>query len=247
MVTVIDAFGIQWAGLVAEIELMAGHAPQASLIERPGLRGAVIPGAPTASIMNAAVTDAPGQDPGDLDEIAHRYADAGIAKWGLWTDARNEQAAKRAAGRDMMLDSTPAAMVAHLARLPHAEAPPRTATDLRTVGRVNDLAYGHTEPKIAPAVTGLPPTVLPYASPAHDCVAIAYDNGADTCVWFVATIPGSRRRGLATSILKRLLLDARDRGQSTASLQASAAGAPLYEQLGFANIGTLHFYEERLR
>jgi GNAT superfamily N-acetyltransferase len=242
-----DPFEIQWAGLIVEVELLARHAPGGSLMQRPGIRAAVLPGTPEASIMNVAITDAPDQDPGDLTPIRQGYVDAGIAKWGLWTDARNETAAARARTHGMVLDSTPRAMVADLQHLSHAEAPPRTTTDLGTVGRVNDLAYGQAEPKLAPALADVPPTVLTYASPDHDSVAIAYDNGTDTCVWFVATLPEARRRGLATQLLKRLLLDARDRGQQTASLQASAAGAPLYEQLGFADIGTLHFYEERLR
>ena len=53
------------------------------------------------------------------------------------------------------------------------------------------------------------------------------------------------RTHLATAILQRLLLDARERGQRTASLQASQAGRPLYERIGFKSVGTLHLHEER--
>ena len=74
---------------------------------------------------------------------------------------------------------------------------------------------------------------------------MAHDVGSDTAVWFVATLPQAQRNGLAAAILKRLLLDARERGQTTASLQASQKGRPLYERLGFTTVGSLHLYEER--
>ncbi|HZH25338.1 MAG TPA: GNAT family N-acetyltransferase, partial [Solirubrobacteraceae bacterium] len=77
-------------------------------------------------------------------------------------------------------------------------------------------------------------------------VAMAFDVDSDTAIWFVATLPRARRHGLAAQILQRLLLDARGRGQRTASLQASQAGRPLYERLGFAAAGTLHLYEQAL-
>jgi ribosomal protein S18 acetylase RimI-like enzyme len=75
---------------------------------------------------------------------------------------------------------------------------------------------------------------------------MAYDVGEDTAVWFVATLPHARRRGRADAILRRLLLDARERGRRTASLQASPAGRPLYERLGFRTVGSLHLYEQQL-
>src|SRR5215207_3965415 len=43
----------------------------------------------------------------------------------------------------------------------------------------------------------------------------------------------------ARRILQRVLLDARERGQRTASLQASRAGLPVYERLGFETVGSL--------
>ena len=118
--------------------------------------------------------------------------------------------------------------VAQLAELPFDAAPVRKAVDLATVGRINDLAYGAEHAGAAASV------------------AMAFDVGDDTAVWFVATLPHARRNGLAARILQRLLLDARAREQRTASLQASQAGRPLYERLGFAAVGTLHLYEQPL-
>ena len=148
----------------------------------------------------------------------------------------------------MVLDSRPAGMVANLGELPFSRAPARTVVDLAVVGRVNDRAYDFAAPKLAPPIVALPADVLAYgAEHAGETasVAMAFDIEADTAVWFVATLPQARGRGLARQTLQRLLIDARERGQKTASLQASSAGQPLYERLGFRSVGRLHLYEER--
>jgi GNAT superfamily N-acetyltransferase len=51
-------------------------------------------------------------------------------------------------------------------------------------------------------------------------------------VYWVATVPSMRRRGVAAAVLARALEDARANADF-AWLQASSAGRPLYERLGF--------------
>jgi GNAT superfamily N-acetyltransferase len=243
-------FARQWAGLVAHVRLFGAHGPGASGIEEDGMVAAIMPTAPTSSLMNVALTEDPAAPPRNLAELAERYRAASTAKWGLWLDAANREGAEAAQAQGMVLDSRPTAMVADLDTLPIDDEPPPCArVDLATVGRVNDLAYGYSEPKLAPAIAALPPTALQtYGITLQDetaCVATAFDVGDDTAVWFVATLPHAQRNGLAAGILRRLLLDARERGQRTASLQASQKGRALYERLGFRPVGSLHLYEER--
>ena len=242
-------FARQWAGLVAQVSLLGTHAPRATLIEEEGMVAAVVPTVPTSSLMNVAVAVDPTAAPRRLDQLAARFTRGGAAKWGFWVDGEDERAAAIARRRGMVLDSRPAAMVARLDELHFEDAPARTAADLTTVGRVNDLAYGYPEPKLGPPIAALPTSVLGYSVEylgETASVAIAHDVGADTAVWFVATLPHAQRNGLARLVLQRLLLDARERGQRTASLQASVAGRPLYERLGFETVGSLHLYEEQL-
>src|SRR5215207_1282701 len=241
-------FARQWAGLVAQVRLFGSHAPKATLIESDGMVASVMPAAPASSLLNCALAVEPTQPPANLRLLAHRFRAGGAAKWGLWVDGADQQAADVAERHGLVLDSRPAPMVAALDDLPFDDARACKPVDLATVGRVNDLAYGYSEPKLAPTIAALPEVVLTYGAEHGDTtasVALAFDIGTDTAVWFVATLPEAQRNGLARRILQRLLLDARERGQRTASLQASQAGRPLYERLGFASVGSLHIYEER--
>ena len=237
-------FGRQWAGLVALVRLQGEHVPRATLVEVGGMVGSVMPVAPASSLMNCALAADPGQPPSQLETFAQAFKEGGAKKWGLWVDGDDERAGEAATRQGMVLDSRPAPMVADLDDLPFDHAPDTAQPDHDTVGRVNDLAYGYTEPKLAPAIAAMPPSVHTYGD--EHCVAMAFDIDDDTAVWFVATLPSAQRQGRAGKLLRRLLLDARDRGQTTASLQASQKGRLLYERLGFRTVGSLHLYEQPL-
>jgi ribosomal protein S18 acetylase RimI-like enzyme len=241
-------FARQWAGIVAQVRMFGAHASQAKLIEGDGMVASVMPAAPTSSLMNVALSVDPTAPPTSLHRLSDSFRQAGAQKWGLWVDGDDANAAEAATEHGLVLDSRPAAMVANLDALPFDDAPPANQAELATVGRINDAAYGYDPPKLTPAIGALPDTVITYGA-QHDgttaSVAMAHDVGSDTAVWFVATLPQAQRNGLAQQILRRLLLDARERGQATASLQASPKGRPLYERLGFTTVGELHLYEER--
>ena len=59
----------------------------------------------------------------------------------------------------------------------------------------------------------------------------------------VYTVPGFRRRGIARMLVTALMDEARQRGVTEISLDATEAGRPLYRALGFQDNGegmTLH-------
>jgi GNAT superfamily N-acetyltransferase len=76
-------------------------------------------------------------------------------------------------------------------------------------------------------------------------VAIVMDTDDEASVVLVATDPGLRGRGLSTRLLGAALGEARDRGMRTSSLQASAAGEPVYARLGYRSFGRMHMWERR--
>jgi ribosomal protein S18 acetylase RimI-like enzyme len=257
-----------WAGVVDFTRLVGRHAPGASLYERDGVVASVVPGVP-ASIINAAIAEEPRAQSADATEaIARVFANAHVGKWGVWIDADDTETAGTLERQGLVLDSTPVLMGAELDRIaePDDQDPPIiTTATLADVGRINDLAYGFDEPRIAPVLAGFPssdpggfgattdpsdPQAPSHAHGAHAdgelaCVAIVHDVGDDAFVTFVATVPHARGRGLASSLLRHALEQARQRGRHTTTLQASKAGQNVYKQIGYRPLGEQHLWERR--
>jgi ribosomal protein S18 acetylase RimI-like enzyme len=61
-------------------------------------------------------------------------------------------------------------------------------------------------------------------------------------LYVIATLPSCRKRGHASAVTRWLMEDARARGRTTAYLQASPEGQPVYERLGFATAQQLTYF-----
>lgn len=66
-------------------------------------------------------------------------------------------------------------------------------------------------------------------------VSVEQDDTAG--IYLVATHPDARRRGLGALVMRALHADARARGCTAAVLQASPMGHPLYQRLGYRDLG----------
>ncbi|MGI8461325.1 MAG: GNAT family N-acetyltransferase [Solirubrobacterales bacterium] len=223
-----------------------------SVIRREGLFASLIPAAPKRSVFNSviyadgdAIVDA-------LDELAERYAAAGILAWTVWVPEADRSTAERLAEAGHLLDAAPRAMGLELERAERADLGELDwfrDCDLITVGRVNDLAYGYSDRTFENALAHLP------AERAHSygvrvdgeiaAVLVADDFNEDTEIAWVATTEAARGRGLATALMRQSLWDARERGQRTATLQATKLGTPVYARLGFDDFGALEMWERR--
>jgi predicted acetyltransferase len=78
------------------------------------------------------------------------------------------------------------------------------------------------------------------------CVLGTMDHLTDLGFYFVATHPDHRGKGLASRLMSVALVDARERGLETSTLQSSKMGQPVYERLGFETHFRLHMYEHRV-
>jgi ribosomal protein S18 acetylase RimI-like enzyme len=138
--------------------------------------------------------------------------------------------------------------VAHL-NLALDDADPEPTADLRTVGRVNDLAYGNVDARLERTLTTLEEgTLRGYRADlngAPAAVALALHHGRDCGVSFVATVPQARRRGLATEVMRSVLADALRHGLDTVTLQATEQGERLYVRLGLRRLGNMELWEHR--
>jgi GNAT superfamily N-acetyltransferase len=254
-VDVTHALELQRRGIEAWLRAIANGTGDAHLFAADGVAGVIVPACPERSVVNSVVYEDAGRLGAAYDGLAAAYERAGVRAWTVWTPDRDREAIGLLTGAGHAFDGAPAAMVLDLHRLPvpdpgdldwDADASPRE------VGRVNDLAYGHVrdgyERAIAQTKTGA--SVRFYRARVEGEVASVLetvDAGGDCMVAWVATLERFRGRRLAPRLLHTALGEARDRGLSTSTLQASQMGLPVYESLGYQTVGRLHMYERRTR
>ena len=233
--------------MVAFQRLIGRHGPAPSLLERGAFVASAVPKIPSSLINAACPRDDAPLGP-HLDEIARFYEQS--PKWGAWIDPGNDDDAKALKDRGLVLDSRPVLMAAPLGAI---EAPanglPVERADMAHVGEVNDRAYGSPAGVIASALGELPAAEIRGYGVRVDgelaSVASIIDVDQDAFVTMVATLPHRRGNRLASSLLAHALDEARQRGKTTTSLQASKLGQSIYARLGYRALGEVHLYEKR--
>ena len=63
-------------------------------------------------------------------------------------------------------------------------------------------------------------------------------------IW-VATVPEARNMGIARRLMAHALGNAREDGYETTTLQSSELGRPVYERLGYRDVGYAALWERR--
>jgi GNAT superfamily N-acetyltransferase len=125
-----------------------------------------------------------------------------------------------------------------------SEAPPAG------VGRINDLAYGFKIGTFGGALAAVPDSVEMRLYQARvdgqpASVLGTIDEDGDCGIYFVATLNECRGGGLARRLLHIALAEARRRGCRTSTLQATRMGFPVYQRLGYEDLGVLQMWERR--
>src|SRR4051812_1369478 len=240
-----------WDGFAGLQTLLGSHAKDGFVVEREGLVASIVPSAPDSPALNAAVALDPEQAPRALDELEMRYGDAGVRRWAIWIDGAATDVTQELRQAGMAIASASPGMGAALddLRIDLTTANPRPNANLRTVGRVNDLAYGNVDSRLERTLTTLAEGSLrgykADLNGAPAAVALALHHGEDCGVSFVATVPRARRHGLATQVMRSALADARRHELTTITLQATELGERLYQQLGLRRLGPMELWERR--
>ncbi|MGH2978133.1 MAG: GNAT family N-acetyltransferase [Solirubrobacterales bacterium] len=243
-------FDRQYASLREFCRLLGGASPDARVVERESVLAAVVPAAPDRSVVNSVVYDRVGDLERALPELAAIYEEADVRAWTVWAPAGDAEAVRALERSGHVLDADPEAMAMELAafRAPRpTELDLDPSPDLTTVARLNDLSYAvggnHFERSLRSA-----PSLHCYVARVDGrpvcCAAGHYHNG-DFSVTLVATLPEARGRGLAGRLLTHALHDARERGCTTTSLQATKMGAGVYRMLGYRDLGAVQMWERR--
>jgi GNAT superfamily N-acetyltransferase len=234
------------------VRLVGGGTGTSRVLEQDGVTASVVPAIPDRSIVNSvAYRDASSLEAA-IDDLATAYEDAGVRAWTVWVPEGDREAAAMLEASGHRLDATPTAMMAELDRiaLTDDDLDSGAGADAQDVGRINDLPYGWTQGTFFRAMERF---AKQEALPLYEarvggepvCVLGTYDNDDDCEVYFVATLPDHRGRGLARRLMGRALNDARERGLTVSSLQATKMGYPIYERLGYEPMCALEMWERR--
>lgn len=248
-----ELFEREQAGLAAFYRLLVAGSKSSRLIEHEDLVAAVVPVTPERSFCNAVVPQSSQGLSDRLDALAVAYERAGVRAWTVWIPGSDTRSALLLEQSGHRLDATPAAMALELDHFEPATGPAQLELDpaprFSDVGAINDAAYGYGE-EFVNAVAGLPNDA------AHLYVAqldgkpvactVGFDHGGDCVIAMVATLPEARGKGLAAALVTQALIDARQRGCETSTLQATKMGKPIYERMGYRDLGPLHMWERRL-
>ncbi|MBB4663221.1 GNAT family N-acetyltransferase [Conexibacter arvalis] len=225
----------------------APAAPGGAAVELDGLSAFVAPGAPTQSILNCVIYDELAALEEALGELAAVYRDAGVTHWMVWTRPGDEEGPRLLKAAGHLLEYEPMAMALELdaLRAPGDGPPFRLDRDPHPVEitTLNERANGELPGTFGTAFTGLrEPGFHRYVAELDGRPAaclVTFDDGDNCMVQWVATDPVAQRRRLAGRLLHAALLDARERGMRTSTLESSYEGQRLYEGLGYAPLGRL--------
>jgi len=220
-----------------------------SRLARFGSAQAVVTTArPERSLVNAVVYSDPGDVP--LDELAEFFEP--VQAWCVWVQPGHDGLAAACAARGMTIDGTPMLMAAPIdeADLAARDVPAEIgAGSWEEMGAINDAAYGLPAEHFAPVMRRLPKDGYRLAVARRDGVALACAGALidreNAEVVFVATLADARRQGLAAECMRTTLRAAAQEGCTTTTLEATAAGEPVYAAMGYRSFGRYRMMESR--
>jgi ribosomal protein S18 acetylase RimI-like enzyme len=228
------------ATLVASWEEYARGSAGAALKRLNGVSTAVFPSEPERGVYNNALLDrnlGPIERATAADAMEEAYESAEVDRYAAWVHESDEGMRAELSSRGYTIAESTRAMGMSLdgisLPLPEIELGPPDWSQhlqyLRVVGVPDGLLAG-VDPSGFHALTGLLEGEIV-------ATAIAYDHDRDVGIYNMGTLPHARRRGLGTALTARHLLDAVERGCSTATLQSSPMAERVYAAVGFRNLG----------
>ena len=240
------------AGLEVELALFGSCSTTASVLRLPGVVASVSPATPDRSLFNSVTATGPDALAAAIDGLTDAYAKAGVRAWTVWVPDDDRRSAALLAARGHVLDGSPRSMALELTDLRPVAIPEEAElvpAEIGDIARINDRAYGLEGAAWAATIEHRPDLDMEAAVALVDgepvSCAVVLDREDDACVTAVATAPEHRGKGLAGGLISELLGSARRRGLRTGSLQASKAGAPVYERIGFEDVGFIEMWELR--
>jgi GNAT superfamily N-acetyltransferase len=210
-----------------------------------GVGAIVMPSVPERSLVNGVIYERGADLESVYPELEAAYA--GVQAWTVWVPEADSATAAFLTAKGHRCDANPTAMVLDLGSFdPPGELPAMEDASPALMGSVNDASYPWRDGSLDQAMRGaVTPTDFHLHATGDSCVLGIHDCDGDAGVFFVATLPEARGRGLAGGLLAGALLAARERGCDISTLQATKAGEPVYARLGYQSLGAIGMWEKR--
>jgi GNAT superfamily N-acetyltransferase len=232
---------------------LASGSAEARLVELDGVQATLVPAREWFSIFNSVFYDQPDALERHHATLATAYSEAGVKAWTVWVPPGDRQAPRVLERLGHRLDSSPMLFAASIESL---DLDPVTVLVLdpeprwQVVAEINDRAHGVLEPWSMAAVFETmsdPDSHLHIA--LHDetpaSALIAREHDGDCYLWFVATVPEARGRGIASELMRHALRQARERGCTTTTLESTEMAETMYERLGYTPLCRYEMWESR--
>jgi hypothetical protein len=239
------------ASMRAFFRALPMHTERGRCLELDGVIAAVTPAVPERSFPNSVLYEHEDALAAVLDELAAVYDDAGVLAWTVWVPEHHARTRELLERSGHTLADAPDAMFAPLADIepPRAEDPARDpAPRLEDLGRVNDIAHGTGDS--FQRLLGEGP-----ADPAFTHIArldgdpvstlATQDHEGNCSVWWGATVPAARGRGLFPGLMRLGLADGRARGCEVTTGQTTKLGQQALERLGYRTLGAIEMWGRR--
>ena len=230
---------------------LAASSVGAGLIELEGVQATIVPVRPWYSIFNSIVYTSQRALLDAVPELAAHYESAGSKALAVWV-VPGDEFGQELTSLGFKRDSTPMFMGAVIdeidlePRVPLAFHP---APSAEAVAALNDRAHGvlpdwSMTAVFARELPGVRPLIaVEQGQPV--AALLSQEHDGDCYLWFVATDPEARRRGLAGELVREALRQARARGCTTTTLESTAMAESLYAGLGYRPFGRYEMWERR--
>lgn len=216
-------------------------------VDSGGVGAVVMPSVPERSLVNCVIYERGADLAGACDQIESLYS--GVNAWTVWVPGDDTAAEELLAARGHVRDANPASMVLDLAAFePPANLPAYERTTSERAGAINDASYPWQDGSLERALrSAVSPDDFHLYIAEDACVLGIHDCDGDAGVFFVATLPEARGRGLGGGLLAQAMLEARERGCDISTLQSTKAGEPVYARLGYEKFGSIGMWEKRIK
>jgi GNAT superfamily N-acetyltransferase len=235
-----ELFDRSVATLVQSWIYLATGSPGAVVVETADAAIATFVHSPDREFLNNTVLRRGIGNPGKiLDAVESAYGIRGIERYAVWVHESEGDVARAIESRGYVYDSSTRTM----------------AMEIDDLAEVDTSKLDLVEASLAEfwsvdGLDGLVPELS--ADRAHIYVSrfqgenatmlLAFDHDGDCGIYMVGTLPAARCEGLAIALSAHAVLEAKQRGCTTVSLQSTPMAESIYAKVGFRDLGRFDEY-----